>query len=327
MNNHLHFVMRLVSAAMITVICTSVKAQQAYPNKPIRLVVPYAAGGATTIVARLLAQRFSESMGQPMLVDNRPGGGTLVGVGHVAKSAPDGYTILLTGSTIVLLPLLTKTPYDPIKDFAPIGTIGSFGFVLLVNPSLPVNTVNALVDYAKGRQGQLNFATPGAGGTQHLAHELLNMAAGIQTMHVPYKSGDQALTDLLGGRVQFYFSNPAPAIPHINSGKLRALAISGSKRLSSLPDLPTFEEAGWPALTKAGGNYGLLAPAGTSKSIVDRISAEVATYIATPGFQEILASNGLTPLISSPEQYASLLKAEYSTNATVVKRANMKLDD
>jgi len=245
----------------------------------------------------------------------------------LAKSLPDGYTIMLAGSGHVLVPLLLKAPYDPIRDFAPVAPVDRFEYVLLLNLSVPGNNLKEFIDYAKTKPGQLNYATPGAGGSQHLAHELLNLLAGIKTQHIPYKGAGPALTDLLGGQVQLHFSNASPAIAHIRSGRLKALAITGEKRLPALPEVPTFIETGLPGLAKMGGWNGVLAPAGTPKPIVDKLSAEIAKFLALPDVQEKLVSQGLEAFTCTPEQFAALLKEGLATNADIIKRANIKFEN
>ena len=323
----LKVVVHTVAAGVLMAIAGVVAAQQPYPSKPIRLITPFAAGGTTTILARLIGQRFTESWGQQLIVDNRPGGGTMIGTDAAAKAAPDGYTILLAGGSLPLVPLVYKAPYDPIKDFAPIATIAATEYVLLLNSAVPGDNLKEFIAYAKSRPGELNYGTPGAGGPQHLAHELLNMVAEIKTQHVPYKGAGPAFTDLLGGQIQLYLSTTPVAIPHLNSGKLKALAVTGEKRLSALPQVPTFEEAGLPGSFKRGGFFGLVAPAGTPKPIIDKLSAEIAKCLALTGFQETLISQGLTPYIAGPEQYAALLKEGLATNASIIKKANIKFEN
>ena len=322
-----NLVMRMLVAGMLLAIAGSVAAQQAYPNKPIRFITAYAAGGSTTVIARLVGEKLTESWGQPVLVDNRPGGNTMVGHEVLAKSPPDGYTIMLSGSNHVLVPLLLKASYDPIRDFAPVATLDKFEFVLLLNPAVPVNNLKDFIAYAKARPGQLNYATPGAGGGQHLAHEQLNLLAGIKTQHIPYKGAVQALTDLLGGQVQLYFSNIITAIAHIKAGKLKALAITGDKRVATLPEVPTFGESGLEGFAKAGGYQCILAPAGTPKAIIDKLSVEIAKYLAQPDFQEKLMGYGLEPFVSTPEQLAALLKEGLETNARIIKTANIAFEN
>ena len=322
----LSVVARMMALGVLLTLAGSAAAQQDYPNRVIRFITPYAPGGTTTIIARLVGQKLTESWGQQVLIDNRPGGNTFIGNDAVAKAPPDGYTILLASGSHVLAPLLLKAPYDPIKDFAPVATIATTEYILLLHPSVPCNNLKEFIAYAKSRPGELNYATPGAGVPQHLAHEILNLLAGIKTEHIPYKGAGPALTDLLGGQVQLYFSTTVTAIPHINTGKLKAMAITGEKRMSAVPNVPTFAEAGLPGSFKTGGYYGILAPSGTPKPIVDKLSAEVAKYLAQPDLQEKLISNGMTPYIANAEQYAALLKDGLATNAMIIKKANIKFE-
>ncbi len=317
---------RVLTAGVLLAIAGLAAAQQDYPNRPIRFITAYAAGGSTTIVARLIGQKLTESWGQQLIVDNRPGGNGFIGGEALVKAAPDGYTIMLAASTHFLTPLLLKAPYDPIKDFAPVATIGKGELVLLLNPSVPGNNLKEFIAYARSRPGELNYATPGAGGPQHMAHELLNLLGGIKTLHIPYKGASLALTDLLGGQVQMFFSTAVTAIPHVNSGRLKAIAITGTKRMPALAKVPTFAEAGLPEVSKIGSHFGILAPAGTPKPIIDKLSAEVAKHLAAPAFQEKVIANGLEPFISTPEQYAALIKEGLATNADIIKRANIKIE-
>ena len=324
--NPFNVVARMVTASVLMAVAGPAAAQQDYPNKPIRFITSYAAGGSTTIVARLIGQKLTESWGQQLLVDNRPGGNGFIGGEALTKSPPDGYTIMLAGSTHFLTPLLLKAPYDPIRDFTPIATIGKSEHVLLLNPSVPGNNLKEFIAYARSRPGELNYATPGAGGPQHMAHELLNLLAEIKTQHIPYKGASLALTDLLGGQVQMYFSTAVTAIPHVNSGKLKAMAITGANRMPALHNVPTFDEAGLSGLSKIGGYFGIVGPAGMPKPIIDKLSAEVARHLALPAFQEKLIANGLEPFISTPEQYATLVKEGLATNANIIKKANIQIE-
>ena len=305
----------------------SAAAQQAYPSKPIRFVTPYAPGGTTSVIARLLGQKLTENLGQPVLVDNRGGAGTMLGTDIVAKAQPDGYTILLAGGSLVLVPLVYKAPYDPITDLAPVATIAATEFVLLLHGGIPASNLKEFIAYAKARPGALNYATPGAGGSQHLAHELLNLLAGISTHHIPYKGSGPALTDLLGGQVQLYFSTAVTAIPHINSGRLKAVAITGEKRLPVLPNVPTFEQAGLSGFFRIGGYFGIVAPARTPRPIVQKLAAELAKYHAQPDFHDTLLKQGLTPYAAGPEKYVELLKAGLADNAAILKKVNLKLEN
>jgi len=320
-------VVRTAVIGMLMGFAAAVVAQQPYPNKPIRFITPYAAGGSTEGIARIVAQKLTENWGQQVIVENRPGAGTMIGVDAVAKAPPDGYTILLGSGNITFVPLLLKAPYDPIKDLAPVATFARAEFVLVVNPSMPVNNLKEFIAYAKARPGELNYATPGAGGSQHLAHELLNQIAGIQTQHIPYKGATPALTDLLGGRVQVYFSSTLTAIPHIKSGRLKALAISGKARTSALPEVSTFSELGLKGLDEVGTWHGVMAPAGTPKEIIDKMSAEIAKYSAMADFRESLVKQGMNSFFSSPVQFAALLRSDLDKFSRIIKAANIKLEN
>jgi tripartite-type tricarboxylate transporter receptor subunit TctC len=245
----------------------------------------------------------------------------------VAKAAPDGYTILLGSGNLALVPLLLKAPYDPIKDLAPVATFARAEFVLVVNPSMPVNNLKEFIAYAKARPGELNYATPGAGGSQHLAHELLNSIAGIKTQHIPYKGATPALTDLLGGRVQVYFSSTLTAIPHIKSGRLKAIGITGKIRISALPEVPTFGELGLSGLDEVGTWHGVMAPAGTPREIIDKMSTEIAKYSAMPDFRESLVNQGMTSFYSDAGQLAARLKADLARFTGIIKGANIKMEN
>lgn len=302
----------------------SVAAQNIYPSKPIRFIVPYATGGATTAVAHLLGQKLSERLGQPVIVDNRPGANTVIGTEALAKSAADGYTIMLAVSTHVLVPQLLATSYDPIRDFSPVTTLTSSEFVLAVHPAVPANSLPELIALAKSRPGELNYSSSGNGGVSHLAGELFNLMAGVKIQHVPYKGGGPALADLIGGQVQMSFQAPVVAIPHINGGKLKAIAISGEKRAPSLPLVPTFTEAGLPDFD-ARYWFGVLAPAGTPSQLIDVLSAGIAGVWGTPDIKEKLASQALDPFISTPQQFSALLKADMAKYARIIKSGNIKI--
>jgi len=312
---------RMLIAALLTAFAGFSGAQQAYPNKPIRFILPYAAGGNTSILARLIGQKLTESWGQQLIVDNRAGGNTIIGTEALTKSPPDGYTILMTTATHTIL---SPVPYDPIKDFAAVATLTSSEKVLVIHPSLPANNLREFIALAKSRPGELNFSSPGAGGVQHLAGELFNLMAGVKLQHIPYKGGGQAVTDLIGGQVQLSFQNSIAVLGHVRTGKLRALAVSGEARLASLPQVPTFTEAGLPGF---GVNtwFGVLAPAGTPKGIIDKLSTEIARILKVPDIKERLAALEMYPFISTPEQFAALMKADMVKYANVIKAANIQL--
>ena len=316
---------RLILGAMLAW-TFSAAAQQAYPNKPIRFISPYPPGGSTTIMARLIGQKLTEHWGQQVLVDNRPGGNTIIGSEALVRSPPDGHTILLTANTHSINPNLLALPYDSIKDFAPVATVTSSEMVLVLHPSLSANNLQEFIALAKSRPGQFNYASVGTGGTQHLAGELFNVVTGTQMHHIPYKGAGQALPDLVGGQVQLAFMSPLNAIPHIKTGQLRAIAITGENRLPALPQVPTFIEAGLPGFEMRLW-FGVLAPAGTPKEIIDKLATELARILAMPDIKERLAGLGMEPFISTPDQFAALIKADIAKFARIIKTANIKLEN
>jgi tripartite-type tricarboxylate transporter receptor subunit TctC len=300
-------------------------AQQPYPNRPIRFITPYAPGGSTSVMARLVGQHLTERWSQNVIVDNRPGGNTIIGTETLARSAPDGYTIMLTTSTHAILSSLTKTPYDPIKDFAPVATIGIAPQVLVLNTAVPANTVQDVIALAKAKPGQLNFASSGAGGPTHLSGELFNLIAGVKTQHIPYKGAGPAMIDLIGGHVQMFYSVPVNIITHVQSGKLKAIAVTGKTRVTALPQMPTFAEAGLPGFDIKTWN-GVLAPAATPKAIVDKLSKEIAAMLTAPGNKEKLDGLGMMTLVSTPEEFGAMIKADSATYLKVIKAANIRVD-
>ena len=318
-------ILQILAAGMLPAFAGPATAQQTYPNKPIRFITPYAPGGSTTVMARLVGQHLTERWGQNVIVDNRPGGNTIIGTETVAKSRPDGYTILLVTSTLSILSSLTKTPYDPIKDFAPVATIGVSPQVLVLNTAVPANSVQEVIALAKSKPGRLNFASSGAGGPTHLSGELFNIIAGVKTQHVPYKGAGPAMIDLIGGHVQMFFSVPVNIVAHVNSGKLRAIAVTGKNRVPALPQMPTFTEAGLPGFDVNTWN-GVVAPAATPKAIVDKLSAEIGAMMVTPSVKEKLDALGTTTMISTPDQFSAMIKSEIALYLKVIKSANIRLD-
>ncbi len=319
-------VVRLLMAGMLMGLAASVAAQQDYPGKPIRFITPFAPGGSTSIVTRLIGQKLTESWGQQVIVDNRPGGNTIIGTEVLAKSPPDGYAIILVLNSHIINPLLiANLPYDTIKDFAPVATVVSAEYLLVISPAVPANTLQEFIALAKSKPGQLNYASGGSGGVTHLASELFNMTVGAKIQHIPYKGTGPALTDLMGGQVQMYLCNPAGAIPHVKNGRLKAIAVSGKNRLQALPQVPTFEEGGLPGLN-ARTWQGVLAPAGTPKPIINKLSSEMAKIMVMPDIKDKLVSQGLQPFYSNPEQFAALMKADMAMFAKVIKAANIKLE-
>jgi tripartite-type tricarboxylate transporter receptor subunit TctC len=261
-----------------------------------------------------------------VIVDNRPGGNTIIGTQALTRAAPDGYTILMMAIAHTIIPNLLPTPYHPIKDFAPVATVGRGELVLVLHPSVAANNLQELIALAKAKPGQLNYASASTGGPLHLAGELFNMLAGVKTQHIPYKGGAPAMADLLGGHVQMMFSPPPEAIPHVRSGKLKAIAVSGNARLPSLPHVSTFAEAGMPGFT-AKNWFGVLAPAGTPKPVIEKLSSEIARILALPDVREKLLGQGMDPYISTPGEFAALLKSDYALYGKIIKSANIKLEN
>ena len=318
-------VARIATAVLLTTLAGLVAAQDTYPSKPIRIVSPYPAGGSTSVMARLVAQPLIEAWGQQVIVDNRGGGNTLIGSEHVAKSAPDGYTLMLVTTTHVIIPQLISTPFDAMKDFAPVATVSGTENILAIHPSVPANNLKEFISLAKAKPGQLNYGTSGSGSVTHLAIELFRIMSGTDMQAIPYKGSGPALTDFLGGQIQVYLNAAVNFIPHIKSGKVRALAVSGEKRLAVVPELPTFTEAGLPGYNVKSW-FAILAPAGTPKPIIDKLSREIARALTTPDFKERLAAQGSEPFINTPEQFGELMKADMAKYAKVIKAANIKLD-
>lgn len=300
-------------------------AQQDYPNRPIRFIVPYAPGGSTTWTSRLVGQRLTEVWGQQVLIDNRPGANTIIGTQVAVRSKPDGYTLLYIGSALCSNHTLYKTPYDAIKDIAPIATVSSYENLLVVHPSVPVKTLKELIALAKARPGELNFATSSHGGSTHLAPALFNSVARINTQAIPYKGGGPAIADLVGGQVHFAMAVPVNVVPHVKTGRLRALAITGDKRIHALPDVPSFAEAGLPEVTLKTWQ-GLGAPAGTPKVILDRIAAEVEKLVAIPETVKLLDGQGFVPFYNNPERTAEMVKIDIARFAKIIREANIQTE-
>ena len=297
-----------------------------FPSKPIRLVLPYPPGGGSDTIARPLAQRMSESLKQQVVVDNRGGASGNIGMEIAAKSPPDGHTIVfaLTAQLAVNPALYRKIPYDPVRDFEPITLLASGPYILVVHPSLPVKSVKELIALARARPGQITYASSGNGSGGHLANELLNSMTGVKMLHVPYKGGGPALVDLLAGNVQVLFSTYLASKPHIETGRVRALAVSTAKRLSGV-DIPTVAEVGVPGYD-AGVWYAFLAPAGTPREIIGRLNTEIVGAAAHPEMKALLARAAIEPIGSSPEELAKFMKSEIAKWAKVVKDANVQVD-
>jgi tripartite-type tricarboxylate transporter receptor subunit TctC len=297
-----------------------------YPQKPIRIVSPFTAGGANDIFARILAQKLTERWGQTVLVDNRPGAGGTLGADLVAKAAPDGYTLLMVAlAHAAHESLYAKLPYNIEKDFAPVSLVAVTPLVLLVNASTPVTTVKEFIAWAKSKPGQLNYGSGGNGTSQHLAMEMFKSMAGVDLMHVPYKGIPQTYPDLMGGQIAAIFSPIASALPLIQSGKLKALAVTSPKRSPVVADLPTIAEAGV-ANYAADTWHGVLAPAATPAAIVAKLNAEIVKILNTPEIRESLAKQGADPAPMTPDQFRAYIKAEVMKYAKVVKQSGARLD-
>jgi tripartite-type tricarboxylate transporter receptor subunit TctC len=293
----------------------------------VRIVVPFAAGGNVDLVARALAQRLTETLGQQILVDNRPGASGLVGTHLVAKSAPDGYTLLAMANTFAVVPsLMSKPGYDPLKDFAAISLTCRVPQVLVVNPALPVRSVKELIALAKARPGEISYASAGTGGTGHMAAELFNRHAGLKMLHVPYKGNAQAIVDVISGQVTMMFDQVSTAAPHVNAGKLRALAVTSLKRSPLFPKIPTIDESGMRGFEDITFN-GLVAPAGTPREVLVRLNAEVAKAVRFAELHKRFLERGVELAASaSPEDFAAYIKAEFVKKAKLAREAGIKVE-
>ncbi len=300
--------------------------RQAYPGKPIRLIVAQSAGGNADIVARAVGQKLGAALGQQLVIDNRGGGGGIIAAEMVVKAPPDGYTLLLVSSAFGVMPSLhKKLPYDPLKDLAPITLVVSAPNILLVHPAQPVKSVRELIAYANANPGKINFGSSGNGGSTHLAGELFKMMAGVEIVHVPYKGAAAALVDLIAGNVQMMFASLPSAIAHVRAGRLRALAVTGAKRSAALPELPTVAETGLPDFETSAWQ-GIFAPAATPRAIITRLNREVARAVSLPDLKDRLTTEGAEPVANTPEEFAAYLKRELAKWAKVVKAAGIRAD-
>ena len=299
---------------------------QAYPAKPIRIIVPFAPGGGTDIMTRVIAPRLSELFKQQVVVDNRPGAGSQIGTELAAKAPPDGYTLLMVDSAFLTNPsLYSKMPYDSQQDLAPVSLAASAPVILIVHPSVPVKTVKELVALARAQPGALNFASGGPGSSTHLGVELLKYVAKVNLVHIPYKGTGPAVADVLGGQVTMMFAGISSVRSHVEAGKLRAVAVTGAKRSSAMPSVPTFIEAGYAGVDSST-YWGALAPAKTSPEIINRVSATMAQALKGADIVPKLVDLGFEPIGGTPEQYAKLIAAETEKWAKVIKAAGIRLD-
>jgi tripartite-type tricarboxylate transporter receptor subunit TctC len=300
---------------------------QNYPAKPIRLVVPQPPGGGNDTIARMIGQKLAVALKQQVAVDNRAGAGGLIGADIAAKAAPDGYTLLLGNvAALAIIPnVQKKMPYDALKDFAPISLIASAPLLVVVHPSLPVNSIKQLIALARAKPGQLNYASNGIGSSTHLATEMFKQMAKCDLVHVPYKGLGPAATDLLSGQVQLMFSSAVAMMPHAKSGRLRAIAMTGAKRSAAIPDIPTVAEAGVPDY-ESGSWYGILAPAGTPRAIVDLLSQEIAAAVRSPDITDRLVAEAVIPVGGTPAEFASHIQKEFTRIGHVIKSSGARFE-
>jgi tripartite-type tricarboxylate transporter receptor subunit TctC len=300
---------------------------QAYPaSRPIRLIVPYVPGGGVDFVGRTVAQKLGETWNHPVIVENRPGAGTNIGSELVARAAPDGYTLLVGGvPNTANMTLMKKMPYDVAKDFAPVCRLTTAPNVLVVHPSVPAKSVKELVALAKAHRGQLTYASAGVGSSNHLSGELFRIMAGVDIVHVPYKGGGAAVTDLLAGQVSMYFSTTPSSMPFVRAGRLRALAVTSARRSAVVPDVPTIAESGLPGFEQSAW-HGILAPAGTPLAIVGRLNDELVRILHMPDTAERLAAQGVDVVASSPAEFAAFIRQDVAKYAKLIRTAGIRVD-
>ncbi len=313
-----------VALGLALLALASAAVAQGFPSKPIKIVVPFSPGGGTDVMARVMAERFQESMGQPTLVENRPGAGSIIGLEYVYKSEHDGYTLVMEPNNLTTAAALYgKLPIDPIADFVPIALVGSSPNMIGGHPSLPARTFPELIAWAKANPGKLNFASCGTGTSQHLAGEMLKVMAGIVMTHIPYKGCAPALTDVLGGQVPLFFSTVALLNPQIRAGKLRGFAVTGARRTSFAPELPTVAESGYPGFN-VDGWFGLLGPSHTPKEVVAKLNAEINKALARQDVKDKLAAQGYEPLGGTPERFAELIRDETARFGKLIRDLGIK---
>jgi len=311
--------------ACIAALCMSATAAAQYPEKPVRIVVPFAPGGAVDTIARIVADKISGPLGQSVYVENRTGAGSMVGTEAVVRAAPDGYTLLLgTASALLINPLLQDLPYDPMKDLAPVAEVGVVPYLLVANPGIPATDLRSFIAYAKAHPGKLSYASAGAGTPHHIAGEMFKQMAGIDMVHVPYRGSGPALIDLVSGQVGVMTVEILAALPYVQSGKLRALGIATGQRSPLAPDIPTAAQAGLPGFEFTAW-YGVVAPAGVPGDVIDRLSRVINQAMAEPDARQRLAAVGVTPQGGTPAQFAALMKSEGLKWRKAVKDANVRL--
>jgi len=319
---------RFLSAALALLLATASAAEdraQPYPSRPIRLVVPFPPGGSTDILSRALGQKLAEGLGQPVVIDNRPGAGGSIGSEAAAKAAPDGYTLVMgqLGPLAVSPAIYKNLPYDPVKSFAPVSLMAIVPSVLVVNPQVPAASAAELIAYARANPGKLTYGSAGSGSTSHLTTEYFKLATGTDILHVPYKGVGPMLTDLISGQLSMGINGAPAVMAHVNSGRLRALAVTGLTRLPSLPQIPTLDQSGVKGFD-ASGWYGIVAPAGTPGAIVAKLNAEIRRIMQTPDLRARLDNEGAIPAAGSPEEFGAFIASEIARWAAVLKRAGIE---
>jgi len=319
----------LAAALALIVVAPTARAQiaAAYPDKSVRLVVPFAAGGALDVVARIVGQKLTETWGRQIVIDNRLGAGGNIGAEFVAKAPPDGYTLLMSSVTTqaINMSLLAKPPYDFVRDYAPVALVASAPLALVIHASLPAKSVKEFIALAKAHPGELNYFSSGTGTGTHLAAVIFDQLAGVQTTHVPYKGGAQGLGDLLSGQVQFAMSTIGLVEPHVQTGRLRLLGVGSVKRYTRLPQIPTIAESGVKGY-EAEQWYGVVGPAGTPVAVVNKLAAEIKTIVANPDVRERFYSQGIEPVYATPEEFAVYIKASVAKYAKVIKTLGLKVE-
>ena len=321
------FVLRMVIAAWLA-LAISAACAQSYPNRPVRWVVPFPPGGSADIMGRMIGQDLSKALGQQVVIENRAGASAIVGAEYVAKAAPDGYTVLQANvSQMTIHPsLYAKLPYDPVRDFAPVTVLGIVSSVVVTTPALPVRTIGDLIALARKRPGQLNFTSSGAGASTHLTGELLKQRAGISMTHINYKGSGPALTDVMAGFVEIMFENLPSALPFIQSGKLKVLAVTGKERSPVLPAVPTLAESGFPGFDMVSWQA-LVAPAATPKPVIDRLHADLVRVLTSAQMKEKLFGLGTEVVANTPEQFAQYIREETSKWSKIVREAGIRLEN
>ena len=300
---------------------------EVYPNRPVRIVVPYSPGGTTDILARALAQKLAEALGQQVVIDNRPGAAGMIGADLVAKAAPDGYTVLMASVAEVAInqSLYGKMTYDPVRDLAPVTLAGVTPLILVIHPSIPASSVEELLAHTKAKPGQFTFGSPGNGSVQHLSGELVKTVAHVDWVHVPYKGAPAVLADVLGGQVSMFFAGMPPAMPHVKTGRLRALAVTTAKRSPAAPEIPTMEEAGVPGFDISNW-FGVFVPAATPKDVIAKLNREISKALQLKDVRERMADQGLETVGNTSEQFSAFLRAEIAKYAKLIQVSGARAD-